>query len=261
MGLDLYAGTLTRYCSGEWLTTVQRASQSAGIPCEVAYASGTAPWIPADAASHAVDEFRVALSRRWGDRFECFQQPPNWNEEGDTPYHTEKPDDDGVRSLVLVAAYLERPDLTRPVLLPESGDRAYDEAGPGDYYMGNMAVLECHLYLPGHDNFVVVAEDPLGVERFITSVGILRATLDDVNGRTWQAAPELLESWYLRGLLSFGPVQRVLRTDTDSGRHEVVEEPTEVHDLVEHNAQYALACLYRVCDFAQEHDVPIVVDR
>lgn len=262
MGLDLYAGTLTRYYSGDWSTTAQCAAQAAGLPFEIVYTSGASPWLASDMAARAVDEFRLALSSRWGARFPAFEQPPIWNERGETPYHTDKPDHDGVRSLVLVAAYLERPDLTRPVLLPEpnESDPAYDEAGPRGYYMGNMAVLECHMFLPGQANYVIVAEDPLGAKRFITSVGILRRALDDVNARTWLATQELLESWHLRGLIRFGPTQTVINVHAD-GRREMTEERTEVYDQLEHNAQYALACFYRACEFAEAHDVPIVVDQ
>lgn len=265
VGLDLYAGTLTRYYSGQWLTTVQRVAQEVGMPCEIVYASGRPPWLQPEEASSAVRAFCHALSTRWGARFKCFEQPPSWNERADAPYQTEKPDHDGIRSLVMVAAYLERPDLTRPVVPDDEPDPACAEAVQRGYYMGNMAVLECHLFLPGNANYLIVAEDPLGAERFTTSIGILRGALDDVNARAWQASPEVIGSWYERGLIRFGPTQTVVQVEVDSAagrvRQETTEERTEVYDQIEHNAQYALACLYRLCDFAVARDLPIIVDQ
>jgi len=259
MGLELYAGTLNRYCSGDWLTAGQQAAQAAGLNCTIDYGPSGPPWIGAPAAAEAVAGFRRTLSTRWGERFECFKTPPTWNESEGAPYHVEKPDYDGVRSLVLLAAYLERPAL----VLPEDyeSDPAYDEAGPQGYYMGNMAVLECHLFLPGAANFVVVADDPLGVERFMTSVGILRGALDDLNARLWQASAEDLEAWLARGLVSFGSTDSFLELDPETGGRTIVEQPTRVEDKLQHNAQYALACFYAAADFALVHDLPVVVDQ
>jgi hypothetical protein len=262
VGLDLYAGTLTRYYSGKWLTTVQQASKEMGIPVSVDYASGAAPWLPPERAAAAVAEFATQLSKRWGARHSCFARPPIWNEDQSTPYLTEKPDHDGIRSLVLVAAYLERSDLRRPQVLPVSLDLdpAYAEAMHRGYYIGPMAVFEAQLFLPGDASFLVVQRDPLGATRYITSIGDLKQVIADVNGRSWNASPELLEAWRKRGLCSSGPVQKVWKVDPQQGM-KVVEEPNLVVDKVEHNAQFAMGCFWRLCEFAETHNVPIVVDQ
>jgi G:T-mismatch repair DNA endonuclease (very short patch repair protein) len=41
----------------------------------------------------------------------------------------------------------------------------------------------------------------------------------------------------------------------------IVEEPNVVVDRIEHNAQFALACFWHLCEFAQTYNVPIVVDQ
>ncbi|HZV01280.1 MAG TPA: hypothetical protein VFF73_31500 [Planctomycetota bacterium] len=263
MGLDLYAGTMTRYYSGEWLITTQRLLQGSGVSVGVHYASGTSPWLKAVEAAARVENFRRQLSERWGSKFPCFAEPPSWNEDSSTPYTTEKPDHDGVRSLVLVAAYLARPELTRPAVMPEKLDEdpAYGQASERGYYMGPMAVLEAHLFLPGDDNYIVVATDPLGSERFITSVGVLEMILKDLNAQTWNASPEILESWHRRGLVSWGPVQKVWKWGERPGKGEIVDERNDEADKIEVNAQYALACFTRVVEFARKHNVPIVVDQ
>jgi hypothetical protein len=198
-----------------------------------------------------------------GAQVPVLREGPTWNEEPSTPYTTEKPDHDGVRSLVLVAAYLARPELARPTVMPKdlAEDLAYCEAGERGYYMGPMAVLEAHLFLPGDDNYIIGAVDPLGVKRVITSLGMLETILKELNAQTWNASPEILESWHMRGLVPWGPVHKVWKWGEKPGTGEIVEERNDEADKFEVNAQYGLACFTRVVEFARQHNVPIVVDQ
>jgi hypothetical protein len=72
MGLDLYAGPLIRYYSGQWLTTVQLRAKEIGLSAEVVFQDGVSPWLQARKAKPAVRAFSRALSKRWGDRFPDF---------------------------------------------------------------------------------------------------------------------------------------------------------------------------------------------
>lgn len=75
MGVDLYAGSLTRYFSGQWATTVTR------------------PWLAAEDAKPAVFSFVRRLCE--------YNGLPGWNERIDAPYETWNLDPRGVNSLAL----------------------------------------------------------------------------------------------------------------------------------------------------------------
>src|SRR5262249_6549520 len=157
-------------------------------------------------------------------------------------------------------------ELSRPLVLPDlESDPAYVEASEKDYYMGPMAVFECQMFLPGKANFLIVAEDPLGRRRFMTSVGVLRAMLESLNEQLWQADESRLLGWYRRGLVSSESTQKymeVVVNERGERSYELHEESTEhVKDKLEHNAQYAFACFAHACEFAEAHDVPIVIDE
>ncbi|GAB3084040.1 hypothetical protein [Pedococcus soli] len=102
MGMDVYVGPLSRYLSGDWLTLVQQVGAAAGHHVEVVRPEGSR-LSPEDAATAAAT---------WRDEL-CAALPcgPAWREGTELPYWTDKPDWDGYGGLVLLASYVEQPDL------------------------------------------------------------------------------------------------------------------------------------------------------
>ena len=97
MGLDIYAGTLTRYYTQNWKTAVQQFGEAHGIPVQIIRANPEEH--PADEAEvlERVTEWRKHILNGLG-----ITEPPLWNEDANqTPYYTDKPDWDGITALQL----------------------------------------------------------------------------------------------------------------------------------------------------------------
>ena len=105
VGLDIYAGPVTRYVAGDWLTIVQQAGAASGIPVEV-----IRPNEPADAI-HDTSVVEVAVGEWQGRLLQSLDVVGDWADTADAPYSTDKPDWDGYGAVVLLAAGRERPDL------------------------------------------------------------------------------------------------------------------------------------------------------
>jgi len=103
MGLDVYAGTLTRYYKKNWKTVVQQMAERMGIECRII---------------RAYDEVEVSVeqvlsdTKEWEEAILKFLTPegqplPPWTEDYDTtPYYTNKPDWDAIGALMMYIAYL-----------------------------------------------------------------------------------------------------------------------------------------------------------
>jgi hypothetical protein len=105
MGLDLYAGPLTRYVAGAWATVVQQAGAAGGVPVEV-----MRPGPADDAVTDLAAVHEVVTG--WRDRLvNSLNAGDGWVEQPDGDYHTDKPDWDGYGAVVLLAAYDEQPRL------------------------------------------------------------------------------------------------------------------------------------------------------
>ena len=97
MGLDIYAGTLTRYYTQNWKTAVQQFGEAHGIPVQI---------IRANSEEHPADEAEVLerVTEWWKHILNGLgiTEPPLWNEDANqTPYYTDKPDWDGITALQL----------------------------------------------------------------------------------------------------------------------------------------------------------------
>ena len=105
MGLDVYAGTLTRYYSHNWKTTVQQWAEENGYAFQKITPDGQ------NAADE--EELSTARFRRWwrlaGSDLSAISRPEqspyvSWPEDNERPYYTDKPDWDAFGAMLLVAA-------------------------------------------------------------------------------------------------------------------------------------------------------------
>jgi len=252
MGLDLYAGTLTRYHTGAWEPEAIALARQSGLNAEVVYQNApsrlrglTAPLV--------VQMWRWRLQRKYG---HLITKGLHWSEASSTPHFVRKPDHDGQRALVLAAAYAVKPQLALPSQLPASND--LDEvyaAASKNYLESIIAVLECHLYLPSNENFLVVSPDAVGTKRFITSTANLARALATVNRAHWQADVAQIVEWDQRGPIAD-------KSFTVEGGKIVSEQVvrTPASPLV-HSAQFGLAVYSAALTFSGEHNVPILTDE
>jgi hypothetical protein len=227
MGLDLYAGPLWRLYSGQIVRPTQRMG---GMTGTIIYAPGAEPLTRQEAVE------QVAALRRQIDVETGGRLPGDWNEKSDS-YFSEQLGWDGLQSLVLLAAYNHRDDLVRPRQLPESleDDRAYNEAVPGKYYVGPMAVIEAQMIVPGAGNQAMI--------------------LAQLREEVWSDRVDI-DGWFERG---FAPTDGYVMVGVGEGKYERVEVDT-VDDPVRHNGEYAFAVFTKALAFAEQHNVPITHD-
>jgi hypothetical protein len=200
MGLDLYAGGLARYHTGAWECEAQRICREAGIAFKIAYDRGPPKRLSKATAPLFVFLWRRRILKRHA---HLIKQGLKWSEAGSTPYLARKPDHDGRSALVLAAAYAENPELATPANLPKTNetDPAY-AAVSQNYLQSIVSILECHMFLPSAENFLIAGRDAVGTKRFITSTANLALALDTVNHAHWQADEAQISRWAERGALT-----------------------------------------------------------
>jgi hypothetical protein len=118
MGLDLYAGPVSRYLAGDWTTIVEQAGAAAGMPVRILRADPTGhidfsqletpaqPPAKADAGqiSNLVAHWQADIIRTLG-------LSEEWVEDIAGDFYTDKPDWEGYGAVALLAAYDEQPSL------------------------------------------------------------------------------------------------------------------------------------------------------
>ena len=106
MGLDIYAGTLTRYYSHNWKTVVQQWAEKNGYTFNRITPDGE----PADDGEELSPAEVQAAVENWRDQIlAAIAQPGQepyapWPEDNEKPYYTDKPDWDAFGAMLLVAA-------------------------------------------------------------------------------------------------------------------------------------------------------------
>ena len=200
MGLDIYAGTLTRYYSGDWETVWARRAREAGMESMTVRVDehGARQEEKDDPIEvhHAVLAWREALN-------EAILDTPDvpkldWNEGAEKPYFTDKPDWDGYAAFMLHAAHAIRPDIGRPTEVPDDwqGDEAYRSC-TGENLDGSPCgyIMAPELWLPGDFLFLFQCTELRGQEVVVGSTEALLANLHGLNERTFRASPDTVARW------------------------------------------------------------------
>jgi hypothetical protein len=118
VGLDLYAGTLTRYYSGQWETIIQHSDKATSERTFVLRPPGSLIDTDPNRVQREVLEWRSRVS---GDLagVNALREPLDWPEDLAQPYFTDKPDWPSFGAMVLLAAYTDAGERV-PAELPES---------------------------------------------------------------------------------------------------------------------------------------------
>lgn len=265
MGLDIYAGPMTRYYARDWLSVVQRYGAEQGMevmivrPGEPIQRTGSKPGMldrifrklglkkdppPGQPAPNQPSNAQIQqLVTAWRDAIvgslaEHAQGIKPWNESIEADYDTDKPDWDGLACLILWAAYAECPDLTPPTEPTREWqhDPAFKrmaEQNGGENYQALLRNCEVWLPLDIPGTF----DGPLPNEHTVTfgSVPMLLRDLERLNHATWQMDLDELAS-------------------TPTG-----ELPASANAF-EYTAKFGFAILYRLTRFANDNRVPMILD-
>jgi hypothetical protein len=258
VGLDVYAGTLTRYLTGNWELATETAAREMGLELQVERLNE-----PDDAVTDpeevraAVLEWREALAN-------ALELPLAWPEDDDVPYFTDKPDWSGYGALLLFAAHQEHPEIPLPQELPkEPFDHPLFKAVTGGGKRGLLrrrkepehapryaSLYGTELWLPVATEAVWTAPFLNGEEVTMGSTEALLADLRDV-ARRLGASAEDLEEWRRSG-----GVGEVVGTVEIDGKTFEQMTPGSVDDL----ARFALGVFTELAEQAVDHRLPMKLD-
>jgi hypothetical protein len=256
MGLDVYAGPLTRYYAGLWKTAVQQAAEANGIEAQVIYAQGEPQRPTADEARVAVLAWQRSIQSATG------VGSLSWAESADGEYFTDKPDWDGYWAVLFLAASDEFPEIAPPRDVPPPSrledpsthplirrvtttyqrrpagglQRLLGLGGsrPRDLRYPHLLRQE-ELWVPADFEEPLVGNDPGGNKVVIGSTLRLLEELEDLNRRTLAGDDSMLEGWFRRG------------------------PPDDDHSL-RRVAEFGLAIFLQAARFSVDHSVPIRLD-
>ena len=199
MGLDVYAGPMTRYFSGDWQTAAQKFAAENGLEL-VTVRQGEDPANPPERAAAADVQKLVTL---WRDAMltglsnNGIDAEP-WNESLEAEYRTDKPAWDTYGQLLVWAAYAERSELSRPTAAVEDWeqDPAYritQDPDVGTAFVNLLCGVEVWLPIEFDGWFQSI----LPTQRTVTfgSLPRLQLELDALNEATWHADADTVASW------------------------------------------------------------------
>jgi len=258
MGLDIYAGTLTRYYAQNWKTVGQQWAEEHGWGFQRITPGGER----LDEEEKASPAEIQADVENWRDQVLAAVSQPGrepyapWPEDNEKPYYTEKPDWDAFGAMLLVAAcytygepvpptvqkdwnFMDHPAIKR---LAEDPEKVWSLFRNADWW------------LPVSDGFFFQAYLPNGNQAVVATTGALRRELEQLNALAWQADEETILGWSrtegypVDG--EVGPDGVLVQTD--------ISEHTEYS--TESLAKFSVSLFWRALRFAEENRVPIWMD-
>ena len=257
MGLDIYAGTLTRYYSHNWKTVVQQWAEENGYSFNRITPDGE----PADDEELSPTNVQAAVEN-WRDQILAAisqpDQPPYapWPEDNEKPYYTDKPDWDAFGAMLLVAACRTYEEPVPPTVEkdwifgehPLIARLASDEERVWSLFRGVT------WWLPLTDSSLFQGPLPTDDTVAIATLGGLRKELEKLNQLAWQADEDTILGWAdTEGY----PVDGTVDSD---GQYSKADIPEHTRYDTQSLAKFAFSMFWRAMRFAEEQQVPILLD-
>lgn len=253
MGLDIYAGTLTRYYAQNWKTAVEQWADENGYSFSKLSPDGDP--LPLEKPDPAAVKADVEA---WRDNIiSALSQGSTacapWTESNDAPYFTDKPDWDAFGALLLYAAcrmdgapvprsvqkgwdYREHPVVKRFL---EDGEHT------GSLFIG------AELWLPIEGMFSFICENPAGNQITVSTASVLFTELWKINALEWKADEGTILGW---SETEGYPIQGQFENG------ELVNLGSETEYDTVSLAKFAFSILYQAALFSKENAVPILLD-
>lgn len=260
MGLDIYAGTLTRYYSRNWKNKVQQIAEANGQKCEMTDGLGNKIKPVEDAAEiMEIRDIVCQWSEELAANIEHFNPPmPHklWDENNESEYYTDKPDWEAYGALVmLMACHLHNYPLPEYV---ENGWNAFDNPVVKRCISQkiNISLLSnVVIWLPIEKESIYTTVLPNGEEANVSTLQLLKQELEELNRQIWKADEPTILSW--RDDKYYIPTKQnkskpLFGLIITKGK----KEKYRTEDL----AQCAYSILYQAVNFAMEHKVPLLLD-
>lgn len=255
MGMDLYAGTLTRYYAHNWKTAAQQWAEEHGMGFSRVGPNGE----PLTEEKADPAEVRAGMES-WRDQvLSAITQPGKepykpWTEDNERPYYTEKPDWDAFGAMLLVAACHV---CGEPV--PPTVEKRWDfMAHPlirrlaEDPAKGWSLFRGAEWWLPLPETILFQVPLPTGDRRLVSTTALLRWELEQLNQMAWQAEEGTVLSWSsTEGYPADG--------EMDGAGRLAMGEVHATYDT-QSLAKFAFSIFYQAVKFAEENQVPILLD-
>lgn len=258
MGLDIYAGTLTRYYAHNWKTVVQQWAEENGYAFQKITPEGQdvteeetlSPVQIQEIVENWRDQILTAISQSMQKTY------IPWTENNEKPYYTDKPDWDAFGAMLLVAAC-----HTYKESIPPTVNKGWD-------YMENPVV--CRLmhdgervwslfrgavwWLPLPDAFLFQAPLPTDNTAMIGTTGGLRKELERLNQLAWQADEDTILKWSeTEGYPTDGIVD-------SQGNYSKMDIPENTQYDTESLAKFSFSMFWQAMRFGEENQVPVLLD-
>ncbi len=231
MGLDIYAGTLTRYYSRNWKTVIQQWAEQNGYTFNRITPNGE----PVDNEEELSPSEVQAEVENWRDQIlSAISQPDQ------PPYAPWPEDNEPVPSTVEKDwNFGEHPLVAR---------LASDEERVWSLFRGAT------WWLPLPDSFLFQAPLPTDDQAMIATLGGLRKELEKLNQLAWQADEDTILGWAdTEGY----PVEGTIDPDGQYSKLDISEHTRyDTQSL----AKFAFSMFWRAMQFAEEQQVPILLD-
>lgn len=258
MGLDIYAGTLTRYYAHNWKSAVQQWAEQNGYAFQKIAANGEPVVNEEEISPVEIQE----IVEGWRDHIlsvisQSGQGPYTpWPEDNEKPYYTDKPDWDAFGAMLLVAACHTYKKSVPPTV--EKGWNFMKQHVIARLVKDKKRVWSLFrgatLWLPLPDRFLFHAPLPTDDMTMIGTLGGLRKELDDLNQMVWQADEETILSW---SQTEGYPLDDVLGPD---GHYSQADIPEHTQYDTDSLAKFSFSMFWQAMRFAENNQVPILLD-
>lgn len=253
MGLDIYAGTLTRYYAQNWKTAVQQWAEENGYQFSKLTPSGQPIRENRPDPSEVqqdMEAWRDAVTKAVSQEG-CLQ--PSWAEDNEKPYYTDKPDWDAFGALLLYAACRAYQEPVPPTV--KKGWSFHEHPTvlrfAGEIERKWSLFSDTELWLPIDDFLLLECQNPVGAEGIVSTTKCLRAELEKINEIGWCASEAEIIGW---------SDSEGYPTDGQVENGEIIHLGTETEYNTDSLAKFAFSMFYQAVLFSEENNVPILLD-
>lgn len=251
MGLDIYAGPLTRYYTHNWKTAAQKWAEENGMGYEMVRAND-------DGQEELSPEEVCRIVSGWRDSaLEAVKSAAGdvtpWPENNDRDYFTDKPDWPAFGALLLYAAakiYGE----PYPTTVPKDWDFWQEpliQRAQGDAQVSWSLFKGAEWWLPLEAPLLFRGQNPVGDTLVLSTAGALMLELLRINELGWKADEEAVLAW-----------AKTEGYPQDGTLHDGKLEMEQVHTVYStvSLARFAYSILWQAAKFSLQHQAPILLD-
>ena len=250
MGLDIYAGTLTRYYTHNWKTQAQMFAEANGINFQTIRNESVENELSSEEIKEIVTQWKDTIIKGLQ-----LNPAPLWNEDYDsTPYYTNKPDWDALHALLLyIAAKYTKKEVPKTV---EKNFDCFNHPIVKEFIESKEFLLTLFdgngWWLPIDQNIIFNYVLPNSQKSPLATSTLLFEELKTYNSIEWKADRETILSWS-----STEGYPTDFTYNKDTGLNEI--SINEIYDTVS-LAKFAFSILWQAAEFSMKYGVVILFD-